>query len=121
MNDLDQYFGGDVSTSSTGDVQAVSGPEKCKQRILRRLLTNPGDYIFHPEYGAGLPEHVGSVVDAPGIAALVRGQVLLEDAVARSPTPVVSVMEFNGGIQVDIQYNDSTTQAAQFLSFSVSK
>lgn len=121
ISDIFHYYGGDLLQSVTGDLAAVSDTEKGRQRILRRLLTNPGEYIFHPEYGAGLPSYVGSVIDAPKMAALIRGHLLLEDAVSRNPAPVISVREFNGGIQVDIQYHDSTTQAAQLLSFSVSK
>ena len=32
--------------SSSGDISVVSGPLLGQQRVLRRLLTNPGDYIW---------------------------------------------------------------------------
>lgn len=121
MNDLYQYFGADLNSSATGDLQPVAATTRGQQRILRRLLTNPGDYIWHPEYGAGLPRYVGSVIDVRQMKALVRGQILMEDSVAKTPEPVIDVQAITGGIAVTIQYNDAVTGAPQLLSFNVTK
>lgn len=121
MNDLYQYFGDDLNPSATGDLQPVAATTRGQQRILRRLLTNPGDYIWHPDYGAGLPRYVGSVIDVRQIKALIRGQVLLEDSVAKTPEPVIDVQAIQGGMTVTIQYNDAATNAPQRLSFNVTK
>ena len=43
LNDLSQYVGGDLSPSGTGDLQAANGTLRGQQRVLRRLLMNPGD------------------------------------------------------------------------------
>jgi len=51
----------------------------------------------------------------------VRGQVLLEDAVAKLPEPVVEVQPISGGMTVRIRYNDATTNAPQSLSFNVTQ
>ncbi len=61
MKDIYHYIGGDLSTSPTGDLRPVENTERGKQRVLRRLITNPGDYIYHPTYGAGLGQKVGEV------------------------------------------------------------
>lgn len=119
MNDLYQYFGGDLNPSATGDLQPVSDTVKGQQRILRRLLTNPGEYIWHPEYGAGLPNYVGSVIDVRQMRALIRGQILLEDAVAKTPEPVIDVQPIAGGMTISIQYNDAVQKTPQTLSFNV--
>lgn len=121
MNDLYQFFGNDLNPSATGDLLAVSGATRGQQRILRRLLTNPGDYIWHPDYGAGLPRYVGSVIDVRQMNALIRGQVLLEDSVAKTPEPVIDVQPIQGGMTVSIQYTDAETGTPQSLSFDVSK
>lgn len=63
MQDLAHYFGNDLSVSAAGDLLAVDGDTKTQQRILRRLLTNPGDMMFHPDYGAGLGQWVGKLFD----------------------------------------------------------
>lgn len=121
MKDLYHFIGADLNISSTGDLQPVETSMRGQQRILRRLLTNPGDYIFHPEYGAGLPGRVGQIVDIPKIRALIRGQIMLEEAVSKTHEPVIEVQQILGGISVSIRYNDAKTNAVQTLSFDVSK
>jgi hypothetical protein len=123
INDVSQFWGGDISASlsPTGGILPASGTVRGQQRILRRLLTNPGDYIFHTDYGAGLPGYVGSVASVDEITALIRGQILLEDAVSRTPAPVITVTPIDGGISVQILYNDAPSGQPVALSFSVNK
>ncbi|AYM76893.1 phage tail protein [Janthinobacterium agaricidamnosum] len=133
MSDLNHYFGGDLSQSSTGDLLKIDGTGEGVQRVLRRLLTNPalidadgttlipGDYIFHPDYGAGLPRMIGDAVDIPKIKGLIQGQMFLEACVARSPAPVITVTEILGGVSVDIRYNDAQTGTPAALAFDVTK
>jgi hypothetical protein len=63
LSDLNHYIGNDLTASNTGDLQPVDTTVRGQQRVLRRLLTNPGDYIFHPNYGAGLPQWIGRTAD----------------------------------------------------------
>ena len=46
MPDLAHQFGADLVAGATGDLAVVDGPALGRQRVLRRLLTNPGDYIW---------------------------------------------------------------------------
>lgn len=121
--DLDHFIGADLSVSATGDLQGVTDTKRGQQRVLRRLLTNPGDYIFQPTYGAGLPSYVGSTADIAKIKALISGQMFLEDAVARSPAPVVDVKAIpsgdGGGFAIAIRYADAPTGQPVTLSFNV--
>lgn len=123
INDASHYWGGDLSASlsPTGDVLAASGTTRGQQRVLRRLLTNPGDYAFHPTYGAGLPGYVGSNATVDAIKALIRGQMLLEDAVSQVPAPVINVSKVANGLSVQVSYNDAPSGQPVTLSFSVSK
>lgn len=120
MSDIYHDFGADLTVSSTGDVLLASGIDESQQRILRRLLTNPGDYLFHPDYGAGLPGFIGQTINEDEVSAIIQGQILLEDAVASYPAPVVSVTAISGGLSCSIQYIDAGTQTPQALSFNVS-
>ncbi|MCB9699104.1 MAG: GPW/gp25 family protein [Alphaproteobacteria bacterium] len=43
-----------VSPRSDGGLAWVEGPESVAQGILAILLTEPGERIGHPDYGAGL-------------------------------------------------------------------
>ena len=120
MADLWHQFGSDLTVGATGDVAAVTGTIAGQQRVLRRLLTNPGDYIWQPGYGAGLGQFVGSPVSTTQIQAVVRSQIFKEAAVARSPEPIVQVTaDAAGRVFVYIRYADAATGATQILSFSV--
>ena len=122
-NDLFHYIGSDLTVSGAGGVQPVNGTTRGQQRVLRRLLTNPGEYIFHPDYGAGLPSYVGRPMDAAKMRALVRSHILLEDSVAKTPDPEITVKPIaggaGGGIAVAMRYHDADTGQPVNLSFNV--
>lgn len=120
MADVWHQFGCDLVISSTGDLAAVAGEIEGQQRVLRRLLTNVGDYIWQPDYGAGLAQFIGSPASAAQIRAVVRGQIFKETAVARTPEPVIEVQsDTTGTVCVYVRYADSVTGSTQILSFFV--
>jgi hypothetical protein len=128
LNDLFHFWGTDLTQSATGDLQTVSGTARGQQRVLRRLLTNPatdttpGDYIFEPNYGAGLPAFLGQPIDRQKVIGAIRGQMLLEDAVAPVPPPVIDVQQIgsdNTAFAVSIVYQDAATNTQVTLSFNV--
>ena len=59
MADIQHTFGNDLTLSATGDIAIVDGTQRGQERVLRRLLTNPGDYIWLLNYGAILRRMVG--------------------------------------------------------------
>lgn len=124
LADLYHYFGTDLSPSNRGDLLTVTAITRGQQRVLRRLLTNPGDYIFEPEYGAGLAKWIGANADLAAMRALIRAQMLLEPSVAVQPEPDVSVMpianQAGGGFAVAISYTDAPSGEPVVLSFEVS-
>ena len=124
LADLYHYFGTDLSSSNTGDLLTVTDVTRGQQRVLRRLLTNPGDYIFQPTYGAGLAQWIGTNADLVAMEALIRAQMLLEPTVATQPEPDVRVSpianQAGGGFAVAIRYTDAPSGAAVVLSFDVS-
>jgi hypothetical protein len=123
LSDLYQIWSTDLEASNSGDLQAVTGTERGKQRILRRLMTNPGDYIFDPSYGLGLPQYVGQpqskdMLDK--INGIASSQILQEAVVAPSPPPVVSITQLpDFSLWVWIQYVDAPTGTPIVLSFNV--
>lgn len=104
LDDCGQWFGSDINLAPDGDVFRVNGPMRSQQRVLRRLLTNPGTYLSHPKYGAGIRRWVGRVINIPEITALVRGQMLLERSVSQNPVPTVGVAQTLTGVLVSIGY-----------------
>lgn len=120
MSDLHLGWAGDVASSETGDLVTIGVPGLGTERVLRRLLTNPGAYIWHPEYGAGLARFVGQPVDPAGVQALIRTQMLLEPAVAVDPEPVVTVqLDPGGSLYVQVRYADADTAEALTLNIQV--
>ena len=120
MPELYHQFGADLAVGATGDLAVASGTVAGQQRVLRRLLTNPGDYIWQPDYGAGLGQFVGQPVSTAQIRAVIRSQIFKEAAVARTPEPMIDVSTDPGGtVYVHIRYADATSGTTQLLSFSV--
>jgi phage baseplate assembly protein W len=110
--------------AATGDIGTVAGPLLGQQRVLRRLLTNPGDYIWQLDYGAGLARFIGQPINALQIRAVIRSQIFKEATVARQPEPLIDVQVAPGGasgtVYVYIRYVDAQSSQTQVISFSVS-
>lgn len=121
LNDLNHWVGGDLSATSTGDLVLANADTRTQQRIVRRLVTNPGDYIFHPTYGAGLPQKIGQALDIAELRGLIRAQVKMEEGVARSPEPQVDVAAITNGVSVHIVYTSAITSRPVSLTFSVNR
>jgi phage baseplate assembly protein W len=124
MPDLSHQWGSDLAVGPTGDLAVASGAELGQQRVLRRLLTNPGEYIWQLGYGAGLARFIGEPANALQIEALIRSQIFKEAAVARTPEPVIDVTVSPAGaggtVYVYVRYQDAPSGQTQVLSFSVS-
>ncbi len=123
MPDLSHQWGSDLSVGPTGDLAVATGPALGQQRVLRRLLTNPGEYIWQLDYGAGLARFIGQPTNPLQIQALIRSQIFKESVVARTPEPVIDVSVSPGGaagtVYVYIRYQDAGTGQTQILSFSI--
>jgi len=120
MADLALQFGGDLSVSVTGDLAVIDGTSLTQQRVLRRLLTNAGDYIWQLNYGAGLGQFVGMPAAPASIAGITKAQLLLEAAVAVSPAPAVTTsVADDGTVTLMLRYADAPTGANSVLSFSL--
>ena len=110
MPDASVEWGGDFSLSPTGDLALVDGDDFARQRIERRLLTAVRAYVWHPSYGAGLPQKIGATMSASQVSSIVRAQIALEASVAPAPAPIISVTESQtnvGLFVISIQYTDA--------------
>lgn len=101
--------GGDLSVSAAGDLGVVDGSDYVQQRVIRRLSTNPGALVFHPEYGGGLPGMIGTPADVGVIQGIVAQQMAMEATVDQTVAPAVSVTGDNlGTVSVSITYLDAS-------------
>jgi hypothetical protein len=118
MYDIFHEWGSDLAVGSGGDLAIASGSDVVSQRVCRRLLTNPGDYIWSTAYGGGLAQFVGRPTNSTDIEAVIMSQLLLETAVPSSPAPQVTttcIDPASGNVAVDIIYADPTTQRSVVL------
>lgn len=117
MADALLLFGGDLALGTSGDLALGSGSVLTEQRVLRRLLTNPGDYIWQLPYGAGLGQFVGAAGAVGEVTAVARAQLLAETRVAQSPLPQITVLQSGpSGIAMTIAYQDAITGQAISLT-----
>jgi hypothetical protein len=122
MADLWAEWNDDFQASATGDLLLADDDDMARQRITRRILTAVNGYIFHLEYGAGLPQRIGAPARQTQILAIVRSQIALETSVRQNPAPTVDVtVDANnpGLFTVKIQYVSAKTGTT--ISFSVSQ
>lgn len=82
-------WAGDLAFGPTGDLDVCDAQAETSQRVIRRLLTNSGDYIWHLDYGAGLGAQVGQTYSPKVLENTVQRQLRLEAAIATAPAPVV--------------------------------
>ena len=118
MADLALEWGDDFQIDSTGDLWVVDGDDEVRQRLERRLFTAVQGYVWHPEYGAGLPQKIGSVLSVSQIQSIVASQLALEASVAPSPPAQLTVTAQPGGVvSIGIVYWDAATGVP--VSFSI--
>lgn len=121
--DIDHNWGQDLSLSATGDLQLVSNTDRSNQRILRRLFTNPVDYCWHADYGAGIGQFVGQPFNdttQDQINMRITSNIFLEATVSHTPPPVISMQSIQGGIYVGINYAQAVTLQPTVLNFNIS-
>ena len=119
MSAISHSIGGDLILDSTGGLAVVGDAEEARQAILRRLCTNTGDYVWHPDCGVGLPAQIGQPVREGDIQAIILAQLQQESAVDQSQAPTVAITDQGSGQYLCvIQYVDKQTQTVQGLSFS---
>jgi hypothetical protein len=119
MPDIAHTYGFDLVVSANGDLLTADSVNLSQQFVLRRLLTNPGDYIWQPQYGAGLPQKIGDPFDVSTIDEIITSQMYLESTVVRDPPPDIEVDSFPNGMFVDITYTEADSGLPAVLSFPV--
>ena len=118
MADVSLEWGADFEIDATGDLFVVDGDDEVRQRLERRLFTAVQGYVWHPSYGAGLPQKIGSVLSVADIRSVCAAQLALEASVAPSPPAQLTVSAVaNGTVTIGIQYFDAATGVS--VSFTI--
>jgi hypothetical protein len=118
MADISHFIGSDLSILSNGNFELATDAVEGQQRVLRRLLTNPGDYPWRLEYGAGLAAFLGQTISKFRINARITSQMLLERAVLQNPPPTVDVEVIENTVIANIHYVDRDSGDTSNLEFN---
>lgn len=120
MPDASLAWNSDFALTPAGDLALSDGDDLIKQRLIRRLFTAVRGCVFHLDYGAGLPQKIGSTLPPRAVGAVVRAQLALEAAVASSPPASVQITEPRAGLQIiSITYTDALTGQHVSLDLSI--
>lgn len=119
--DAFQVYGGDLSlNASNTDIAVATDFVEGRQRVIRRILTFPTNYIFDPTYGGGAPELIGTTTQPKTVEATMLAQMLQEQAVSQNPPPSVVVTQpVINTTQVNISYTDAQTGDGVLLGVSL--
>lgn len=119
MADVSALWGGDLALTATGDLLLVDDIDLSNQRLIRRLCTNPSDYLWHSAYGAGLPGYIGLAVPPSAVIGAAAAQIAQEQTVARSPAPQLDAQLGPDMISMTVKYETATSGAPVLLEFDV--
>jgi hypothetical protein len=109
--DADLYFewGQDLQLTAAGDLLLASGWDQVRQRIERRVFTNPAtlqdngapiraDYYFHPTYGLGARAHGGDILNNAFIqkmTQLLNQGILVDQGVDTAILPTITSQQLS--------------------------
>jgi len=120
MADISLEWNDDFQTDSTGDLLVVDADDEVRQRLERRLFTAVRGYVWHTDYGAGLPQKIGSVLSVENIRSVVASQLALEASVAPNPPAQLTVQASPNQpnlVSIGITYWDAQTGVS--VSFAI--
>jgi len=107
------WWGLDTQFTASGDDATATAIVEINQRIVRELLTAPGEYVWQPGYGAGLGSYVGQALSAEKFAeiqAVIRSVVVKQPDVQKLPPPAMTFQnDANGLLAVEIMYTYAPT------------
>lgn len=104
-----------------GDLALVAGPAALQQRLYLRALTNRGDLLLHPDFGAGAGALVALPLTAERIAQLsdaLRAQFLAEPAIAEVLDISAQAAGTQLSVDVVVRLQDAPAPLALTLSLS---
>jgi hypothetical protein len=121
MYDIFHQWGTDLAVGNGGDLALAAGSDLISQRVCRRLLTNPGDYLWNLNYGGGLASFIGAPANSAEVRAVIANQLQFETSVPADPAPRVTTTvtdAANGYVVANITYTDPTSLEPVTLSVS---
>lgn len=95
----------DYVVTAAGDWARATGLEALRQSLLRRLITNPGEWQTVPDYGVGAQQFVKRQLTPAVLAELegrIRSQFMRDDRVESVQTVGVESLDGIEGIKITV-------------------
>lgn len=93
-----------VPPTQSGDVLLIEGREALRQAVIRRIITDPGEWSTLPEYGIGASRYVRGKANAATIDELkarIRTQLLRDPRIYSVDQVATEVSD--GGLKIFIR------------------
>jgi phage baseplate assembly protein W len=117
---VDLYFTDDIQLSAAGDYATVQGLEALRQAIRSRLLTTPGEYAVHPEYGCGLRQFCkkrATQSDRDALRQIIIDQLSQEERIQN--VDEVTIESFTSGAMTGVKVFVRVTALGRENSFQM--
>ncbi len=98
--------GADLITTPARDFAVVEGEECLRQALIRRIMTNPGEWATLPNYGAGARLYVkarNTRATRDELVERIRAQAALEPRVERVAEVSVEITEDGMGLKINLR------------------
>lgn len=101
---VDIFFTDDIQVNGSGDYATLSGLDALRQAIRIRLLTTPGEYAIHPEFGCGLRQFCkkrATQSDRDALRQIIIDQLSEEERIQN--VEEVTVTSFTSGTMTGVK------------------
>jgi len=105
--DIHHIIGSDILLDKSNDLSFVFDTNETNQRIMRRLFTNKGTYIWNAKWGGSIPWKIGEMLSLEVYREIVNevtAAVLEDDDVAKDPPPEIKIETTSNGLICYIKY-----------------
>lgn len=102
---VDLLFTDDIQVTASGDYATIEGYDALKQAIKIRLMTSPGEYAIHPEFGCGLSRWVkkrATQSDRDTLRQTIIDQLSQEERIANVEEVTVESFTSDGATGVKV-------------------
>lgn len=120
--DIYHVIGNDLQLNASNDLAFVFDTDETNQRIMRRLFTNKGTYIWNPTWGASIPWTIGETLSVAAYKQIVNdvtAAVLEDKDVAQDPAPEITLDTTDNGLICFIRYYNTSSDKHDTISFKV--
>lgn len=117
---VDILFTDDIQVTASGDYATTSGFEALRQAIRIRLLTSPGEYAIHPEFGCGLRQFCkkrATQSDRDALRQTIIDQLSQEERIQN--VEEVTVTSFTSGTMTGVKIFVRLTALGRENSFNL--